>query len=270
MKQKKKIKTGAPPRPFRNEPDRQKEIDRQRNDRQKEIERLGKRCRGMRNLAGNADADDGSRSIREQVQNLRANFTPTLGPWQRAQISRHQQRLTPLDFYWFCCSRILWNCTVTAATPTTRRSSRDWENFTGAPWPSSDTKKARHEAAAGPEFWSAEAGGYRKAPAHHAASQSLGGPVFTFIDTPGAYPGIDAEERGRAKRLREIFERWRGLPLPVIVTVTGEGGSARGAGDCGRGSRQHSGETLLFGEFAGRVRFDHLADRRKRKLPRPP
>src|SRR5437660_12816744 len=53
----------------------------------------------------------------------------------------------------------------------------------------------------------------------------FGRPVFTFIDTPGAYPGIDAEERGQgeaiARNLREMYR----LPVPVLVTVTGEGGS---------------------------------------------
>jgi acetyl-CoA carboxylase carboxyl transferase subunit alpha len=50
-------------------------------------------------------------------------------------------------------------------------------------------------------------------------------PVFTFIDTPGAYPGVDAEERGQAEAIaRNLMEMAR-LPVPIVVTITGEGGS---------------------------------------------
>ena len=50
-------------------------------------------------------------------------------------------------------------------------------------------------------------------------------PVFTFIDTQGAYPGIDAEERGQAEAIAKNLREMARLPVPIIVTVTGEGGS---------------------------------------------
>jgi acetyl-CoA carboxylase carboxyl transferase subunit alpha len=50
-------------------------------------------------------------------------------------------------------------------------------------------------------------------------------PIFTFIDTPGAYPGIDAEERGQAEAIARNLREMSRLPVPIIVTVTGEGGS---------------------------------------------
>ncbi len=65
--------------------------------------------------------------------------------------------------------------------------------------------------------------GYGKAQQEHLAR--IDRPIFTFIDTPGAYPGIDAEERGQAEAIaRNLLEISR-LPVPVIVTITGEGGS---------------------------------------------
>jgi acetyl-CoA carboxylase carboxyl transferase subunit alpha len=77
--------------------------------------------------------------------------------------------------------------------------------------------------------------GYRKALRAMKLAEKFGHPVFTFIDTPGAYPGIDAEERGQAEaiafNLREIAK----LEVPIVVTVIGEGGSggalAIGIGD---------------------------------------
>jgi acetyl-CoA carboxylase carboxyl transferase subunit alpha len=50
-------------------------------------------------------------------------------------------------------------------------------------------------------------------------------PVFTFVDTPGAYPGIDAEERGQAEAIARNLREMARLPVPIIVTITGEGGS---------------------------------------------
>src|SRR5262249_58361719 len=50
-------------------------------------------------------------------------------------------------------------------------------------------------------------------------------PIFTFIDTQGAYPGIDAEERGQAEAIARNLREMSRLPVPIIVTVTGEGGS---------------------------------------------
>ena len=53
----------------------------------------------------------------------------------------------------------------------------------------------------------------------------FGRPILTFIDTPGAYPGIDAEERGQAEAIAHNLREMARLPVPIIVTITGEGGS---------------------------------------------
>lgn len=77
--------------------------------------------------------------------------------------------------------------------------------------------------------------GYRKALRVMKTAEKFNRPVFTFIDTPGAYPGIDAEERGQAEAIAYNLREMAKLRVPVIVTVTGEGGSggalAIGVGD---------------------------------------
>src|SRR5215216_2416895 len=77
--------------------------------------------------------------------------------------------------------------------------------------------------------------GYRKALRVMKLGEKFGRPIFTFIDTPGAYPGIDAEERGQAEAIAYNLREMAKLRVPVIVTVTGEGGSggalAIGLGD---------------------------------------
>ena len=77
--------------------------------------------------------------------------------------------------------------------------------------------------------------GYRKAMRVMQFAEKFGRPIFTFIDTPGAYPGIDAEERGQAEAIAFNLREMAKLRVPVICTVTGEGGSggalAIGVGD---------------------------------------
>ena len=77
--------------------------------------------------------------------------------------------------------------------------------------------------------------GYRKALRVMKLAEKFKRPIFTFIDTPGAYPGIDAEERGQAEAIAFNLRGMATLRVPVIVTVTGEGGSggalAIGVGD---------------------------------------
>lgn len=77
--------------------------------------------------------------------------------------------------------------------------------------------------------------GYRKSLRIMKLAEKFRRPVFTFVDTPGAYPGVGAEERGQAEAIAVNLREMAGLTVPVIVTVTGEGGSggalALGVGD---------------------------------------
>lgn len=77
--------------------------------------------------------------------------------------------------------------------------------------------------------------GYRKALRIMKMAEKFGRPIFTLIDTPGAYPGVGAEERGQAEAIAVNLREMAGITVPIIVTITGEGGSggalALGVGD---------------------------------------
>jgi acetyl-CoA carboxylase carboxyl transferase subunit alpha len=77
--------------------------------------------------------------------------------------------------------------------------------------------------------------GYRKALRIMRLAERFGRPILSFVDTPGAYPGLDAEERGQAEAIARNLIEMAGLRVPIVVTVTGEGGSggalALGVGD---------------------------------------
>jgi acetyl-CoA carboxylase carboxyl transferase subunit alpha len=93
-----------------------------------------------------------------------------------------------------------------------------------------DTKQRRFR-----NFGMPKPEGYRKALRFMRLAEKFGRPILTFIDTPGAYPGIDAEERGQAEAIARNLLEMAKLKVPVIVTIIGEGGSggalAIGVGD---------------------------------------
>jgi acetyl-CoA carboxylase carboxyl transferase subunit alpha len=93
-----------------------------------------------------------------------------------------------------------------------------------------DTNQRRHR-----NFGMPKPEGYRKALRIMHQAEKFGRPIITFIDTPGAYPGIDAEERGQAEAIAYNLREMAGLKVPTVVVVLGEGGSggalAIGVGD---------------------------------------
>jgi acetyl-CoA carboxylase carboxyl transferase subunit alpha len=93
-----------------------------------------------------------------------------------------------------------------------------------------DINERRHR-----NFAMTKPGGYRKALRVMRLAEKFGRPVVTFVDTPGAYPGIDAEERGQAEAIAFNLREMAGLKVPTVVIILGEGGSggalAIGVGD---------------------------------------
>ena len=223
--------------------DKEKDKDKEKHkhkpssgDRQKEIERLEKDVEDLRNLAGNAAADAEFQRVSTQVAELRREFYKHLGPWQRAQIARHQQRpytldLIPLLFTDFIELHGDRNVGDDKALVT------GLAKFHGRPvavighQKGRDTKQRLQR-----NFGQPKPEGYRKALRVMQLAAKFGRPIFTFIDTPGAYPGIDAEERGQAEAIARNLREMARLPVPIIATVTGEGGSggalAIAVGDC--------------------------------------
>jgi acetyl-CoA carboxylase carboxyl transferase subunit alpha len=176
--------------------------------------------------------DDSAVDISEEIQRLtRRSQTLTkdiygkLSPWQVAQVARHPQRPYTLDYVQMLFTHF-------EELHGDRSFSDDASivaglaRFNGEPCviighqKGRDTKEkiARNFGMPKPE-------GYRKALRLMKLAEKFGLPVFTFVDTPGAYPGIDAEERGQSEAIgRNLFEMAR-LRTPVIATVIGEGGS---------------------------------------------
>jgi acetyl-CoA carboxylase carboxyl transferase subunit alpha len=103
-----------------------------------------------------------------------------------------------------------------------------------------DIKERRHR-----NFAMSKPEGYRKALRTMHSAEKFGRPIITIIDTPGAYPGIDAEERGQAEAIALNLREMAGLKVPVIVVVLGEGGSG-GALAIGIGDRVLMMENAVY------------------------
>src|SRR5215831_12020401 len=197
----------------------------QGSERQKEIDRLERDVEELRRMAGDVDADAELERIRRQVEELRREFYSHLGPWQRAQIARHPQRPYTLDFIGLLFTDFV-ELHGDRGYGDDKAIVAGLAKFHGRPVAVLGHQKGRDtKQRLLRNFGQPKPEGYRKALRVMQLAAKFGRPIFTFIDTQGAYPGIDAEERGQAeaiaRNLREIVR----LPVPIIVTITGEGGS---------------------------------------------
>lgn len=214
MSAKEKDKAGAPLAP------RSKAADRQ-----KEIERLEKDVEDLRHLAGDVHSDADLERIRQQVAELQHEFYTHLGPWQRAQIARHQQRPYTLDFVGLLFTDFM-ELHGDRGYADDKAIITGLAKFHGRPVAIIGHQKGRDtKQRLVRNFGQPKPEGYRKALRIMQLAAKFGRPILTFIDTPGAYPGIDAEERGQGEAIARNLREMARLPVPIIVTVTGEGGS---------------------------------------------
>jgi len=195
------------------------------NPRQQEIDRLEKEVDDLRGLAATPADDAEVQRIRQQVAELRREFYNHLGPWQRAQIARHQLRPYTLDYIGLLFTDFM-ELHGDRAFGDDKALIAGLAKFHGRPvavighQKGRDTKQRLQR-----NFGQPKPEGYRKALRVMELAAKFGRPVMTFIDTPGAYPGIDAEERGQGEAIARNLREMARLPVPIIVTVTGEGGS---------------------------------------------
>ncbi|MBD3246134.1 MAG: acetyl-CoA carboxylase carboxyltransferase subunit alpha [Candidatus Omnitrophica bacterium] len=176
------------------------------------------------------------RNLEQKLSNLKKQVYSQLTPWQKVQISRHPQRPTTLDYV-----QLIMEDFVPLAGD--RLFGEDRALIGGfaklggrkimllGHQKGKDTKEnvERNFGCAHPE-------GYRKALRCMRLAERFSLPVVCLIDTPGAYPGIGAEERGQAQAIAENIRDMFSLRVPIIVAVIGEGGSG-GALGIGVGDR---------------------------------
>ena len=196
-----------------------------KGSREREIDRLENEVEELRHLAGSVDGDTELERIRQQVAELRREFYQHLGPWQRAQVARHPQRPYTLDFIGLLFTDFI-EMHGDRGYGDDKAIVAGLAKFHGRPVAVVGHQKGRDtKQRLMRNFGQPKPEGYRKALRIMKLAAKFGRPIFTFIDTQGAYPGLDAEERGQAEAIASNLREMARLPVPIIVTVTGEGGS---------------------------------------------
>lgn len=197
---------------------------------------LEQKLEEMRALSAQLDIAEEIRELEQKLEELRQQVYSSLTRWQRVQIARHPERPYTLDYvrHVFTDFVELHGDRCYGDDPAIVGGLA---RFEGIPvvvvghQKGRDTKEnlRRNFGMPNPE-------GYRKALRLFRLAEKFRKPVITFLDTPGAYPGIGAEERGQAEAIaRNLFEMAR-LQTPIVVVIIGEGGSG-GALGIGVGDR---------------------------------
>ncbi len=173
--------------------------------------------------------------LRARLHQLQAEIYAGLSAWQRTQVARHLQRPSTLDYIGRLCDSFI-ELHGDRAFADDHAIVGGLARFNGRPvvvigHQKGKTLKERMYR----NFGMPNPEGYRKALRLMRLAEKFGRPVLTFIDTPGAYPGIGAEERGQAEAIGRNLLVMASLQVPIVTVVIGEGGSggalAIGVGD---------------------------------------
>jgi acetyl-CoA carboxylase carboxyl transferase subunit alpha len=193
--------------------------------RKDEIEKLERELADLQRLTRPDIPSAELERLRNEVTQLRHDFYENMGAWQRTLLARHPQRPYMMDYV-----RILFEdfheLHGDRAYGDDAAMVTGFARYRGRPVVLVGQQKGRDtKQRVAQNFGQAKPEGYRKALRVMQLAAKFGRPIFTFIDTPGAYPGIDAEERGQAEAIARNLREMARLPVPVVVTITGEGGS---------------------------------------------
>lgn len=205
-------------------------------DFEKPIAELEEKLEEMKRLSETIDISKEIHKIETKVRALKEELYSDLTRWQKVQLARHQERPYTLDYVYNICSNFIElhgdrYYKDDKAIVGGLAQIDDFKVMIIGHQKGRDTKSNlfRNFGMPNPE-------GYRKALRLMKTAEKFGLPVITMIDTPGAYPGIEAEERGQAEAIaRNLFEMSK-LRVPIIIVIIGEGASG-GALGIGIGDR---------------------------------
>lgn len=193
---------------------------------------LEKKIKELRAAGGGEGIDFSGeiQSVSKKLEKALKEIYENLTPWQRVQVSRHPLRPYTMDYIKYLTQDFV-------ELHGDRRFSDDKAIVCGfAKWDGEPVCVLGHQKGRDTKenllrsFGSAHPDGYRKAMRIMRLAERFGRPIIAFVDTPGAYPGVGAEERGQAEAIAYNLREMAELTVPVIVIVIGEGGSGGALG----------------------------------------
>ena len=184
-------------------------------------------------------------SLKIKVESLQKNIFENLTRWQRVQLARHPERPYTLDYIDRICDRFI-------ELHGDRFHADDKAIVGGLGEVNGQTvciighQKGRDTASRTyRNFGMANPEGYRKAYRLMEMAEKFGIPVVTLVDTPGAFPGLEAEERGQAEAIARNLKRMAMLKVPIVTIIIGEGASG-GAIGIGMGNEVYMMENTWY------------------------
>src|SRR5438309_584822 len=191
-----------------------------------ELQKIEKQITHLESAAGqDEETRQEIHQLHERVNALRREVSAHLNAWEKTELARHPQRPYALDYI--------------------ERIFTDWSEIHGdrafgddpalicgmARFHGEDVMIVGHQKARDTKqkvyrnFGMPNPEGYRKALRAMKMAEKFGRPIFTLVDTPGAYPGLGAEERGQAEAIARNLREMVRLEVPIVTVITGEGGS---------------------------------------------
>jgi acetyl-CoA carboxylase carboxyl transferase subunit alpha len=210
-------------------------VSSENGDFEEPILRLRRRIEELAALPDDAAHRREIEKVREKLERVSKEIYSSLTPWQKTLVARHPARPYPLDYIQALTTDFveLHGDRGFSDDPAIVAGLAD---FRGRPVALVGHQKGRDtKEKIRRNFGMPRPDGFRKALRVMRLAEKFGRPILTFIDTAGAYPGIDAEERGQAEAIAVNLREMARFHVPIIVAVTGEGGSggalALGIGD---------------------------------------
>ncbi len=201
-------------------------------DFEKPIFELEKKITELKNLSttGDLDLESEVKKLESRLANVKKETYGNLSPWQRVQIARHPKRPYTLDYVQgvFTDFIELHGDRTFADDKALVGGFAKIEGKTVLVIGHQKGRDAKENIMR--NFGSAHPEGYRKALRLMKMAEKFNVPVVVFVDTPGAYPGIGAEERGQAYTIAVNIRDMARIEVPIVVTVIGEGGSGGALG----------------------------------------
>ena len=218
-------------------------------DFEKPIYDLEQKIEEIRKLSGDVDVSDEIKTLEKKVNQLRENVFSNLSRWQRVQLARHPERPYTMDYIQHMMTDFIelhGDRTYGDDKAIVGGFARlaDQSVMVIGQQKGRDTKSNLYR-----NFGMPNPEGYRKALRLMKLAAKFNKPIITMLDTPGAYPGLEAEERGQAEAIaRNLFEMSR-LPVPILIVIIGEGASG-GALGIGVGDRMLMLENTWYSVIA--------------------
>jgi len=201
-------------------------------DFEKPIVELDEKIADMKSLAqqSGVDVTEAIKKLEEKLQKLKKETYSNLTRWQRVQLSRHQDRPYTLDYIYELTDDFIElhgdrNVADDKAMVGGFGSVGDQTVMFVGQQKGRNTKQRQER-----NFGMANPEGYRKALRLFKLAEKFDKPVVTLIDTPGAYPGLEAESRGQAEAIARNLKEMSVLKVPVICVIIGEGASGGAIG----------------------------------------